>query len=263
MPRFAANLTLMFTEVPFLDRFGEAAKAGFDAVEFLFPYEHPAEAIAERLDTHGLQMALFNMPPGDWKAGERGIGAIPGREEEFRANAANALDYARMLRPRCVHAMAGITKGLDQDECRRVFVDNLRFAADLFAPEGITILTEPLNTRDAPGYFIAHQRDGVALCDLVDRPNVSLQFDVYHAQIMDGDLCRLIEALAGRFAHVQIASVPERHEPSEGEINYARIFETLDATGYDGFVGCEYNPRAGTTAGLGWFAPYRRSSAAA
>lgn len=257
MPRFAANLTLMFTEAPFLDRFERAAAAGFEAVEFLFPYEHEPEAIRERLDRHGLALALFNMPPGDWAAGERGMGAIPGREDEFRRNAEIALRYARVLRPGCVHAMAGITKGLDQEECRRTFIENLRWAADLFAGEDITVLTEPLNARDVPGYFVAHQLDAVELCEEIDRPGVSVQLDVYHAQIMDGDLTRLIERMAGRFAHVQIASVPDRHEPDEGEINYAHVFGVLDRSGFDGFVGCEYNPRAGTEAGLGWFDPYR------
>lgn len=258
MPRFAANLTLMFTEVPFLDRFERASAAGFEAVEFLFPYEHPAEAIRERLDANGLDLALFNMPPGDWAAGERGMGAIPGREAEFRANAEIALSYAKVLRPPCVHAMAGVTKDLDAAACHATFLENLRFAADLFAPEGITVLTEPLNTRDVPGYFLSSQRVGAEIAAETGKANVALQFDIYHAQIMHGDLTRLTESLAGRFAHVQIASVPERHEPSEGEIAYSKIFETLERVGYDGFIGCEYNPRAGTEAGLGWFEPYRR-----
>lgn len=257
MPRFAANLSMMFTEVPFLERFGRAAQAGFQAVEFLFPYEHPPETVAAALKKHGLTQALFNMPPGNWAAGERGMAAIPGREQEFRDNVAVALRYAKALECKTLHAMSGITEGLDREACKATFVENFRFAADALAKEGITLLVEPINSRNMPGYFIAHQLEAVELVERVGRPNVSVQLDLYHAQIMDGDLTRLIEKMHGRFAHVQIASVPERHEPDEGELNYPHLYAVLDRLGYQGWIGCEYNPRGETEAGLGWFAPYR------
>ncbi|AWK89395.1 2-oxo-tetronate isomerase [Azospirillum thermophilum] len=257
MVQFAANLTMLFTEVPFLDRFERAAAAGFRAVEMLFPYDHPAEAVAERLQRFGLTLALFNMPPGDWAAGDRGMAAIPGRADEFRANLETARRYARTLGCTRLHAMAGITRGLDPAACGETFVANLRHAADLLAGDGVTVLVEPLNDRDMPGYFLAHQEDALRLVEAVDRPNVAVQLDLYHAQIMDGDLTRRIERMAGRFAHVQIASVPDRHEPDAGEVNYPHLFETLDRVGYRGWIGCEYRPRAGTEAGLSWFAPYR------
>jgi hydroxypyruvate isomerase len=257
MPRFAANLSMMFTEVPFLERFSRAAEAGFEAVEFLFPYEHEPEAIAAELKKHNLTQALFNMPPGDWAQGERGMAAIPGREQEFRDNVAIAIRYARALNCKTVHGMSGMVNGLDRDACRKTFVENFRHAADELAKEGITLLVEPINSRNMPGYFIAHQLEAVELVEQVGRPNVSVQLDLYHAQIMDGDLTRLIEKMAGKFAHVQIASVPERHEPDEGELNYPHLYAVLDKTGYQGWIGCEYNPRGDTTAGLGWFAPFR------
>ncbi|WP_159997588.1 2-oxo-tetronate isomerase [Roseomonas sp. 18066] len=257
MPRFAANLSMMFNEVAFLDRFAAAAAAGFKAVEFLFPYEHPPEVVAEKLNSAGLTQALFNMPPGDWAAGERGMAAIPGREQEFRDNVATAITYAMALGCKTLHAMSGITTGLDRAACEASFVANFQYAADQLAPHGITLLVEPINSRNMPGYFIAHQLDAVALVERVNRPNVSVQLDLYHAQIMDGDLTKLIEKMAGKFAHVQIASVPARHEPDEGELNYPHLYAVLDAAGYQGWIGCEYNPRGETVAGLSWFAPYK------
>ena len=257
MPRFAANLSMMFTELPFLDRFAAAAAAGFKAVEFLFPYEHPPEVVAGKLKDAGLTQALFNMPPGDWAAGERGMAAIPGREQEFRDNVATAITYAEAMGCRTLHAMSGLTVGLDRAACEATFVANFQYAADQLAPHGITLLVEPINSRNMPGYFIAHQRDALALVERVGRPNVSVQLDLYHAQIMDGDLSKLIELMAGKFAHVQIASVPDRHEPDEGELNYPHLYAVLERVGYQGWIGCEYNPRGETTAGLGWFAPYK------
>lgn len=256
MPRFAANLSMMFTELPFLDRFQAAAQAGFGAVEFLFPYDYPAETVAGRLHAAGLVQALFNLPPGDFAAGERGMAAIPGREEEFRNSVPLALTYARALNCKALHAMSGITKGLDRATCEASFIANIGFAADCLAADGITLLIEPINDRNMPGYFISHQSEALDLIARVDRPNVALQLDLYHAQIMDGDLTRLIESMAGRYRHVQIASVPERHEPDEGEVNYPHLFAALDSIGYDGWIGCEYNPRGDTRAGLGWFQPY-------
>lgn len=257
MPRFAANLSMMFTEHAFLDRFAAAADAGFQAVEYLFPYDFPAKDVAARLNAAGLAQALFNMPPGDWAAGERGLAALPGREDEFRANVAIALEYARALGCTKVHAMAGLTVGLDRAACEATYIDNIRFAADALAADGITVMLEPINSRNMPGYFIAHQQQALDLITRIARPNVSVQLDLYHAQIMDGDLTKLIEAMAGGFAHVQIASVPNRHEPDEGELNYPHLYAVLDRVGYDGWIGCEYNPRGETTAGLSWFAPYR------
>ncbi len=257
MPRFAANLSMMFTEHSFLDRFAAAAAAGFEAVEYLFPYDFPASEVAEKLAAARLEQALFNMPPGDWAAGERGLAALPGREAEFRANVAIALEYAAALGCAKLHAMAGITAGHDRAACEATYVENIRFAADALADAGITVLLEPINSRDMPGYFIAHQHEALKLIERIGRPNVSVQLDLYHAQIMDGDLTRLIEAMRNGFAHVQIASVPDRHEPDEGELNYSHLYGVLDRVGYDGWVGCEYRPRGETTAGLGWFADYR------
>jgi len=257
MPRFAANLSMMFTEVPFLERFGKAAAAGFEGVEFLFPYAYPAAALATQLQQNNLTLALFNMPPGDWTGGERGMAAIPGREHEFRDNVTIALDYARRLHCPSLHAMAGLVQGFERKACEETFINNFRYAADRLAPYGITLLVEPINSRDMPGYFIAHQQEAAALVNKIDRPNVSVQLDLYHAQIMDGDLTRLIRKMAGHFAHVQIASVPERHEPDEGELNYPHLFSVLDDCGYTGWVGCEYIPRHRTEDGLHWFAPYK------
>lgn len=259
MPRFAANLTLLFTEVPFLDRFEKAADAGFEAVEFLFPYEHAPETIIERLKRFDLQLALFNMPPGDWAAGDRGTAALAARQGEFDASLALAKTYASALPTRRIHCMAGITAGLDRKACEATFIANIRKAADGLAEDGVTVLIEPLNTRDVPGYLVAYQMEAVRLVETIGRPNVAVQLDIYHAQIMDGDLTRLIGRMASRIGHVQIASVPDRHEPDEGEVNYPHVFRALDEAGYDGWIGCEYNPRAGTEAGLGWFRPYRRN----
>jgi hydroxypyruvate isomerase len=257
MPRFAANLSMMFTEVPFLKRFKLAAKAGFEAVEFLFPYAYEPEVIASELQQHGLTQALFNMPPGNWDGGERGMAAIPGREQEFRDNVELALHYALAVDCRILHAMSGLVAGIDRKACEETFNRNFRHAADRLAPHGITLLVEAINSRNMPGYFIAHQMDAIALVEKVDRPNVAVQLDLYHAQIMNGDLTCLIEKMSGRFAHVQIASVPGRHEPDEGEVNYPHLFSVLDASGYKGWIGCEYTPRGRTEDGLDWFAPYR------
>ncbi|ULN66746.1 hydroxypyruvate isomerase family protein [Vibrio gigantis] len=257
MAKFAANLTMLFTEVPFLERFEKAHQAGFKAVEYLFPYAFEAEELAEKMDTYGFEQALFNMPPGDWDAGERGFAAIPGREEEFKASVDTALMYATALGCKKVHAMSGIlNENFTKQQHVETFISNIRFAADKFAEQGIELMIEPLNSRDVPNYFVAHQREAVELIKLVDRPNVKLQLDLYHAQIMDGDLSTLIREVAAYTGHIQIASVPERHEPSEGELNYPHLFNVLDDSGYQGWIGCEYTPRASTEAGLGWVKPY-------
>lgn len=262
MVQFAANLTMMFKDAPFLDRIDRAAACGFKAVEFLFPYEFPAAEIKARLDRHGLALALFNVFAGDWAGGERGFAARPGKQAEFRASVGQALDYAAALGCTRLHTMSGVTAGEpDRAACEATWLENLAWAADRAAPAGVTLLIEPLNTRDMPGYFLSRQDDALALIDRLGRPNVKLQFDVYHAQIMEGDITRRIERLAGKYAHVQIASVPERHEPDEGELDYAHVFAAFDRVGYDGWIGCEYNPRGVTEAGLGWFAPHRAGAA--
>ncbi|HEY5790889.1 MAG TPA: 2-oxo-tetronate isomerase [Gammaproteobacteria bacterium] len=253
MPRFAANLSMLFTEVPFLERFGRAAASGFAAVEYLFPYAFPAAEIAAQLRGHGLEQALFNLPPGDWDAGERGIAALPGREEEFAAGVETALEYAAALDCPRLHAMAGIpAAGCDPREATAVYVANLRHAAARLAARGRTLLVEPINTRDMPGYFLSRQEQARELIELVGAPNLRLQFDVYHCQVMQGDLTRRLEELLPLIGHVQVADVPERHEPGSGEINYAHLFRTLDRLGYAGWVGCEYRPAGTAEAGLGW-----------
>ncbi|UPR32495.1 hydroxypyruvate isomerase family protein [Vibrio crassostreae] len=257
MAKFAANLTMLFTEVPFLERFEKAHKAGFKAVEYLFPYAFEAEELAEKMQEFGFEQALFNMPPGDWDAGERGFAAIPGREEEFKASVDTALMYAKALNCKKVHAMSGLHDAkFTRQKHVEIFISNIRFAADKFAEHNIELMIEPLNSRDVPNYFVAHQRDAVELIKLVDRPNVKLQLDLYHAQIMDGDLSTLIREVAAYTGHIQIASVPERHEPSEGELNYPHLFSVLDDSGYQGWIGCEYNPRGTTEEGLGWVNSY-------
>ncbi|AJR06108.1 hydroxypyruvate isomerase [Photobacterium gaetbulicola] len=257
MAKFAANLTMLFTEVPFIERFEQAHQAGFKAVEYLFPYAYDAEVLAGKLKKYGFEQALFNMPPGNWDAGERGFAAIPGREEEFRASVDTALNYALSLGCKKVHAMSGIVdNAFSYQQHVDTFISNIRFAADVFAEHGIELMIEPLNNRDVPGYFISHQREAVELIKQVERPNVKLQLDLYHAQIMDGDLTVLIRDLAEYTGHIQIASVPNRHEPSEGELNYPHLFNVLDESGYSGWIGCEYNPKATTVEGLGWLKPY-------
>jgi 2-dehydrotetronate isomerase len=253
MPKLAANLSYLFTELPFLDRFEAAAAAGFRGVEALFPYEYPATEIAARLERHRLTPVLFNVPPGDSARGERGMAALPGREADFMKGVALALEYVRATGCQRIHALAGVWPDYrSRSEGETVYAENLRRAADLLAPHGVTVLIEPLNTRDAPGYFLNNTRDALALIERADRANLSLQLDLYHCQIMEGNLARHIRDLAGRFAHVQIAGVPDRHEPDIGELNYPYLLDLLDETGYSGWVGCEYRPRAGTLTGLGW-----------
>jgi hydroxypyruvate isomerase len=253
MPKFAANLTMMFNEVPFPQRFAAAAKAGFAAVEFLFPYDYPPADVARWLQEAGLKNALFNMPPGDWAAGERGVASLPGREEEFRAGVARAIEYAKALGTPSIHAMAGLLpSGADPKRHREVFVANLRHAAKALAGEGRTLLIEPINSRDIPGYFLNTQAEAHAIREEADQPNLKVQMDFYHAQIVEGDLSVTLRKHIAHVGHVQIASVPDRHEPDEGEIDYRHIFRLLDELGYPGWVGCEYRPRGRTEDGLGW-----------
>jgi len=253
LPRFAANLTTMFNEVAFPLRFEAAAKAGFAAVEFLFPYEYAPEEVAGRLAAHRLRNVLFNMPPGDWGAGERGIASLPGREREFRDGVALALRYAEALGTPCIHAMAGILPaGADRARHRSVFVDNLRHAAAELEKAGRTLLIEPINTRDITGYFLDTQAEAHAVREEVGAKNLLVQLDFYHAQIAEGDLATTFRKFHEHVGHIQIASVPERNEPDDGEINYRYLFRLLDELGYEGWVGCEYRPRGRTGDGLGW-----------
>jgi hydroxypyruvate isomerase len=257
VPKFAANLSFIFQEVEFLDRFAAAARCGFKAVEYLSPYDHPPEVIAEQLNRHGLEQALFNMPPGNWAAGERGIGALPGREREFRDGVETALVYAKATRCRILHAMAGVLPaGLDRAEAERVYLANLRLAADRLAAEAVTLVVEPINTRDIPGYFLNTTTQAMSVIERVGHPNLKLQLDLYHVQIMEGDLAQRVRVLAGHYPHVQIAGNPGRHEPDIGEINYSFLFDLLDEIGYSGWIGCEYRPKGETTAGLGWAKRY-------
>jgi hydroxypyruvate isomerase len=258
MPRFAANLSMMYQEFAFLDRFAAAAADGFKAVEFLFPYAFPKEEVAKRLRDAGLENVLFNLPPGDWEAGERGMAAIPGREREFAASIDKALDYAEALGCPRLHVMAGIPHAsLDRDTCRATYVANLRLAAAMAAKAGRDVLIEPINTRDIPGYFLNRQDDAQAIRAEIGAPNLKIQFDLYHCQIVEGDLAMKLKRDIAYVGHMQIAGVPERHEPDLGEVNYPYLFEVIDRLGYAGWIGCEYRPRNGTRAGLGWFAPYR------
>lgn len=263
MPRFAANLSMLYGEHAFLDRFAAAAADGFDAIEFLFPYEHPAAELAARLATHGLQQVLFNSPPGDWARGERGLACLPGREDEFRRGVARAIEYAQSLGCPRVHLMAGLVPaGADRTELQATYVTNLAWAAA--QARDLHFLIEPINTRDIPGFFLNRQDHAHEIVQLVGAPNLKVQMDLYHCQIVEGDLAKKIEAYlpTGRVGHFQIAGVPDRHEPDVGELNYPYLFSLLDRLGYDGAVGCEYRPRdsgpGGTTAGLGWLQPYRQ-----
>ena len=258
MPRFAANLTMMFNEHGFLDRFDAAAAAGFQFVEFLFPYDHPPEAVAGRLRRNGLTPVLFNLPPGDWAAGERGLAALPERAAEVRENLAAALPYIRALGVGRVHLMAGLAEAGEAAD--RAYREAVRWCADRLADEGVTLVIEPINRRDMPGYYLADVDRAAALIVALARPNLRLQFDIYHAQIIHGDVTRRLQRLMPLIGHVQVASVPSRHEPDGEELNYPFLFAELDRLGYDGFVGCEYRPRGRTEDGLGWLAPYRTAA---
>lgn len=257
MPRFAANLTMMYNEHAFLERFAAAARDGFKAVEYLFPYEFPAAELKARLDAHGLVQALFNAPPGDWAAGERGIASLPGREDEFRRAIDTALDYARVIGNDTLHVMAGlIAPTQDRARHRDVYLRNLAHAAEAARAQNVTIVIEPINPRDMPGFFLNRQDNAQAICREVGAPNLLVQFDCYHCQIVEGDLAMKLKRDIAGIGHIQIAGVPQRHEPDVGEIHYPYLFELIDALGYDGWIGCEYRPKAGTSEGLGWLAPY-------
>jgi 2-dehydrotetronate isomerase len=256
MPRFSANLSFLYTELPFLDRFAAARHDGFRAVEFAFGYDVPAKEIAARLKAHALSQVLINAPPGDWAAGDRGLAALPGREHEFAASVVTALSYAQTLGCPRVHVMAGLLPdGTDSERRTRhrsTFVRNLRFAAREAAEQGVAITIEPINLRDVPGYFLNTQAEAQAIRAEVGAPNLTVQMDLYHAQIVEGDLSEKLSRWLPHIGHIQIAGVPGRHEPDVGEINYRHLFALLDELGYAGWVGCEYRPLKGTSEGLKW-----------
>lgn len=253
MPNLAANLSMLFGEVDFLDRFEAASKAGFTAVEYLFPYDYSADEINQKLKANGLEQALFNAPPGDWDKGERGIACLPGRQEEFKAGIKKALEYVSVIGNERLHVMAGILDdSADPQLAADTYIQNIKYAAQEADKQGVTILIEPINFIDIPGYFLNYQEEGVDFIEQIDEENVRLQFDFYHCQMMQGNVVTTFKALQPFIDHVQIAGVPDRHEPDVGEMNYAFILEQLDASGYKGFVGCEYKPKADTLSGLGW-----------
>jgi hydroxypyruvate isomerase len=253
MPKFAANLSMLYADAPFLDRFALARASGFDAVEFLFPYAYDTEQLRERLRRHELKLVLFNLPCGDWSAGDRGMACDPRRIEEFRAGVQSALDYATELGVAQLHCMAGkLPAGLEPERAHATYVDNLRHAAARLAPHGINLLIEPINYYDIPGYFLNHSRQALDIIAETGSPNLFLQYDIYHMQRMEGELSNTIRANLPMIKHMQIADTPGRHEPGTGEINYRHLFRFIDEIGYDGWLGCEYTPAAGTDAGLGW-----------
>lgn len=257
MPQFAANLSLLFTDRPFLDRFEAAARAGFRAVECQFPYDWPVAEIADRLHTHGLQMVLHNLPAGAWAVGDRGIACHPDRVAEFRRSVPQALAYARALGVPRLNCLAGLLPaGVSPAQAQITLVDNLRFAAQALAEHGLTLLIEPINTRDMPGFFLSRTDAALALIEAVGAPNLKLQYDIYHAQRMEGELAATLQRCLPHIGHVQLADNPGRHEPGSGEIHFGFLLRWLDHIGYQGHVGCEYHPAqagpGGTEAGLGW-----------
>jgi hydroxypyruvate isomerase len=257
MPKFAANLTMLFNEVDFLDRFEAAARAGFKGVEFLFPYAYDKDVLAERLRKHKLVQVLHNLPGGDWSKGERGIGCHPDRVGEFQDSIAKAVEYARALGCKQLNCLAGIApKGVVPEKLRETFVANLKFAATKLKEAGIGLLIEPINTRDIPGFYLCHSAQARAIIEEIGSDNLRLQYDIYHMQNMEGDLARTIERNLDVIGHMQLADNPGRNEPGTGEINFPFLFSFLDRIGYQGWIGCEYKPRATTVEGLGWVRSY-------
>ena len=253
MPKFAANLSMLFTELPFLDRFEAAAQAGFDAVEFLFPYAWEPEQIQQRLRAHGLQLVLHNLPAGNFDAGERGIACHPDRVDEFRAGVAQALRYAQVLGVPQLNCLAGIAPaGVTDGVLRQTLVDNLAYAAAALGGAGLKLLIEPINTFDIPGFYVNRTAQAAAILAEVGADNGYIQYDIYHAQRMEGELAGTLQKYLPHIAHIQLADNPGRHEPGSGEINYPFLFKHLDQIGYTGWIGCEYKPTTTTQAGLGW-----------
>lgn len=257
MPRFAANLTMLFNEVDFLDRFEAAAKAGFKGVEYLFPYAYDAADLKARLDKNGLTQVLHNLPAGDWAAGERGIACHPGRVEEFKAGVDKAIAYATTLGCKQVNCLAGIApKGVSDADLRKTFVANLKFAADKLKVAGITLLIEAINARDIPGFYLNGTQQALDIIAETGSDNIKVQYDIYHMQIMEGDLAPTMQKHLAMIDHIQLADNPGRNEPGTGEINYPFLFKFLDKIGYAGWIGCEYKPATTTVEGLGWADAY-------
>jgi 2-dehydrotetronate isomerase len=252
MPRFNANLSWLFQEKPLLDRFAPAASAGFTAIEILFPYDQPASDIRSALRSNGQELVLINAPPGNFSAGERGLAALPGREKDFREAFGKALDYAEALDCPRIHVMSGITRDWDQTEAHRTFLTNLEYTLQKVGNAGLSILIEPINTRDFPGYFLTTVEQADGILQELSHPALKIQFDWYHAQIMGGDLARRTEKFFPKIGHFQLAGVPDRAEPDLGEVNFPYLFNLVDALHYDGWIGCEYRPKGRTEEGLGW-----------
>ena len=253
MPKFAANLTMLFNEVPFMARFAAAKAAGFEAVEYLFPYAFDKNELAQALKAHGLKQVLHNLPAGDWDAGERGIACHPARVDEFRTGVDRAIDYATALGCPQLNCLAGKRPaGVSHEQAQATFVANLKFAADKLKTAGIKLLIEPINSYDIPGFFLNTTAQAAAILDAVGSDNLYIQYDLYHAQRMEGELAATVQKYLPRIAHIQLADNPGRNEPGTGEINYAFLFRHLDAIGYTGWIGCEYKPKTSTVEGLGW-----------
>ena len=260
MPKFAANLTMLFNEVPFLDRFDRAAQAGFDAVEFLFPYAYPVAEIQARLKANDLTLVLHNLPAGDWDAGERGIACLPDRVDEFRRSVTRAIEFGTALGVPQVNCLAGkVPPGASDAALRETFVSNLRYAAAELKRVGLRLLVEPINTFDIPDFYLSRTAQAIAILDEVDADNLFVQYDIYHAQRMEGELAATLTKHLGRIGHIQLADNPGRNEPGTGEINDPFLLAHLDRIGYPGWVGCEYNPVGTTEAGLGWLAAARHA----
>jgi hydroxypyruvate isomerase len=258
MPNFDANLTMLFNEVEFLDRFQAAGKAGFHGVEFLFPYAYRKEQLAERLQANGLTQVLHNLPAGDWARGERGIACLPDRMGEFQDGVGQAIEYARALQCTQLNCLAGITPtAIDPARVRDTLVYNLQFAATQLEAAGIRLLLEPCNTRDIPGFYLNRSQQAIEIIDAVGSDNLYLQYDIYHMQVMEGNLAPTIQRHLDRIRHFQLADNPGRNEPGTGEINYPFLFGWIDKLGYTGWIGCEYKPAKSTVEGLGWIKPYR------
>jgi hydroxypyruvate isomerase len=264
MPKFCANLTLLYNEHPFMDRFAAAAKSGFKGVEYLFPYEHDKDRLVEALQKNDLVQVLHNLPAGDWAKGERGIACHPSRVGEFQDSVGLAIEYAKALGCPQVNCLAGLSPdGVTEERQRTTLVANLKFAALKLKEAGIRLLIEPINTRDIPGFYLTRSGQALGIIEEVGSDNLFLQYDIYHMQIMEGDLARTIEANLARIPHMQLADNPGRFEPGTGEINYPFLFAHIDRIGYGGWIGCEYKPKTTTEAGLGWLRPYLGRKAAA